>query len=146
MALWISDEQWQLSFQLVPRVAISLAIVDPKNRILLSKRSGEPGKGTWHLPGSFLFKDELFAECIKRILDEELCYTKKIAKPKLLDVFECLKGCMRGHVLDIIYQIELENDKGFTPGRATSEIRFFTTLPDNIGFNHREIANKIGYK
>jgi colanic acid biosynthesis protein WcaH len=50
-----------------PLIAIDLIIKDEKNRILLGKRTNEPAKGMWFVPGGRIFKNESIEEAFKRI-------------------------------------------------------------------------------
>lgn len=133
------------SFDLVPRVALSLIITDPQNKVLLAKRAIPPFPGSWHIPGSFLLKDESIKDCLTRVAKKELGFLLNVKNIKLLGVFEDLDKDPRGHVIDIIYCYTLENIKIKQVGDS-KEIRLFAKLPSNISFNHREILTKLGFK
>lgn len=133
------------SFSLVPRVALDLLLEDQQGRVLLTKRAKQPYVGIWHIPGSFLLKDETINSCIKRVAKNELTLEKNV-KSTLAGVFENLDADPRGHVIDIIYKIVINEPILMVKNEDTEEMQFFEKLPANIGFNHREVLEKLGYR
>lgn len=134
------------TFEFVPRVAISLAIKNSNNEVLLTKRSNPPFKDSWHLPGSFILKMESIDDCIKRIGKEELGISLKNKKSRFLLISEDINSDPRGHVIDLIYELTLDNGLELKPIGNTKEVRFFEKLPEKIGFNHRKVLNKLKYR
>ncbi len=141
------------SFKYAPRPAVNL-LVEREKEVLLAKRRKSPFAGSWHLPGSFVLKGEGLMDCVKRVAKEELGVPVKNVEPA--GVFDDIEGDPRGHVVDLVYRCRVS--KGLTLAYAkvrpfeklkavgdTAEIRFFTKLPENIGFNHRETLRKLGY-
>lgn len=141
----ISHREFLESFKNVPRVAVSLIVKNEKDRVLLAKRNIPPGKNEWHLPGSFLIKNEKLNDLVRRILKKELGYSGEIQRTVASGVFEDIDKDPRGHVVDIIYQVEIK-DMDFKPNEETKEARFFERLPEKIGFNHGEILKELGFK
>jgi ADP-ribose pyrophosphatase YjhB (NUDIX family) len=156
------------SFKYAPRPAVNLLIERengkfrklPIKEVLLTKRKKQPFAGNWHLPGSFVLKGEALMDCAKRVAKEELGteIETKVEKVKrlLVGVFDDIDGDPRGHVVDLVYQYTIKQDQkgqAFSekawPSKAvgdTAEIKCFKKLPRNIGFNHRETLNLLGYK
>ena len=130
-------EQFLKSFKFVPRIAICLLFKDSKGRLILSRRTIPPLKGYWHLPGSFLLKGEELLDCIKRVAMEELNINIEEASAKLLGVFENLDKDPRGHVIDIVYECQINNLSRLK--LISKNIKFFKELPENIGFGHEKI-------
>ena len=58
-----------------PRPAVTADVVaitkEPKPKVLLIQRGGEPFKGWWAFPGGFMEMDENTEQCAKRELEEE---------------------------------------------------------------------------
>jgi len=133
------------TFDLVPRVALSLIISDSQNKVLLTKRDIPPFPGSWHIPGSFLLKNESINDCLMRVAKKELGFVLDVKKTKLLGVFEDLNKDPRGHVIDIMYGYKMEYIHIKSVGDS-EEIRFFAKLPPNISFNHRETLIELGFK
>ncbi|MBP6913130.1 MAG: NUDIX hydrolase [Candidatus Levybacteria bacterium] len=136
-------DEFLKTFEKVPRVAISLLIIDQDRRVLLTKRSINPGKNTWHLPGSFILKGERVKDCIARILKVELGFEGSF-RFRVENVFEDLEKDPRGHIIDMIYRVEGDIIPHVTD--ETEEVVYFSIMPDNIGFNHREVLQVLGYK
>ena len=93
------------SLYLNPTIGAAAVILDEKGRLLVVRRSKEPAKGTWHLPGGFTEVGETIEQAIAREVKEELnidievkkylfsipnsyCY-KNIEKYPLDFFFEC---------------------------------------------------------
>lgn len=134
------------TFAYVPRVALNLIITNAEKQLLLTKRAKPPFVDAWHFPGSFLLKDESITECLSRIAREELGIEIVSTNTKLLGVFEDMDKDARGHVIDIMYGYELTTLLPKTVVGDTKEMIFFTTLPEPIGFNHRDTLIKLGFK
>lgn len=136
---WLSYDQFLKSFKLVPRIAICL-LIEKNKALLLSRRTFPPEVGKWHYPGTFLLKGEMISQALNRVLKDELQLSlSDITKPQLVGVFENLKGDPRGHVIDVIYRCQIKSLKD------QKNLRFFSKLPDNIGFNHKKILNELGF-
>jgi len=80
------------------------ALVFDKGRILLAKRSKEPSKGKWSIPGGRLELGESIYEAAKREVMEECCV--KIEIERILDVADFIMrdddGCVKYHFV-LIY-------------------------------------------
>lgn len=138
-------EEFLETFEKVPRFAISLIIIDRKGRVLLTRRSIDPERGKWHLPGSFLLKNESLEECQKRILRTELGVDDD-SEFTLVTNSEDLYKDPRGHVIDAIYKLEVNELFVPKPTDETSEIKFFDKIPQDLGFNHKELLTTLGFK
>ena len=97
------------------------------------------------MPGSYVLKGEPFAACLERVAVTELGLAIDGTKPQLAGVFEDLHGDPRGHCIDIVYTYKITNELNISPTKETKKLQFFTKLPENIGFNHRETLEKLGY-
>ncbi len=141
-SLRLSPEDFEKSFENVPRFAISLLVKNSAGQFLLTKRSIPPEKGSWHLPGSFLLKNETLSECILRIQQKELG-TQTDEESTLVGLFEDVDQDPRGHVVDAIYEVKIDD---LTTGQTdeSEEIRFFDSAPEGVGFNHAEYLKRLG--
>jgi ADP-ribose pyrophosphatase YjhB (NUDIX family) len=141
----LSQEEFLESFKNVPRIALNLIVTDSGNRVLLTRRNIPPCEGDWHFPGSFLLKDETMDDAKKRIAKDEFNLDINDKDLFLLGVFEDLEGDPRGHVIDIAYGMKIDDVNKIGTTKETMEVRFFDKLPEEIGFNHRETLNKLGW-
>lgn len=109
-----------------PVPASCLIVVDEKNRMLLVKRSVEPKKGEWCLPGGFMELGEKPESCALRELKEETGLSGEI---------DGLVGIFANHnaaydtVLLFCYSVKRFSGDLF-PGDDASETVFFD--PENI--------------
>lgn len=142
----LSYKAFLKTFELVPRVAISLFITDEKSKVLLTKRAISPLKNYWHLPGSFILKNEPIKDCILRIAKNELGIKIEDEQFEIALATEDIEKDPRGHVIDLIYKIKLATPLVLKSTVESKEIRFFQKLPAKIGFNHRVVLTKLGYK
>jgi len=132
------------TFEYAPRLAISLVVVNKKNEVLLARRAIPPKIGTWHLPGAFVLKGELLAQCVKRISKKELGLSVDPKKAKLMGVFDNLHNDPRGHVVEVIYKFTAKTLPTVT--KETKEVKFFRKIPASIGFNQGDTLRSLGYK
>lgn len=137
----LAQREWVEAFRLVPRVAVDL-VVKRGNKVLLTKRKRTPFVGWWHIPGSFLLKDERLAECVERIAKEELGV--RVEKVVLVGVYENLNGDPRGHVIDVVYKGETTNEVRAVGD--TAEIGWFNVIPENFGFGQETILRDLGLR
>ncbi|PYH92200.1 hypothetical protein BO71DRAFT_400773 [Aspergillus ellipticus CBS 707.79] len=54
-----------------PRIGVGVFILNPAGQIILGRRQGSHGSGTWALPGGHLELNESFEECAAREVTEE---------------------------------------------------------------------------
>ena len=104
----------------VPSVAVVLT--DPNRRILLVRRSVEPGIGEWCLPGGFIEMGETPFQAAVRELKEEIGI--EIELPQLLSIGSHLNGYY-GDVLIIGFSADINPDDPLVPGDDVSEAIFF---------------------
>lgn len=84
--------------KIVPMIAIDVAIMLDKNRVLLTHRKDDFYNG-WHIPGSILRYKESPNDAIKRVCQKEL--SLKISKPCFASFFNIHD--IRGHVITLLY-------------------------------------------
>lgn len=104
----------------VPGVAA--IILDEKNRVLLSKRSIDPVRGKWGLPGGFLNQGEQPIKGLKREIKEELGAEIEVEKFYDFEISESLYESEK-YVLAIYFFARLISDP--RPGDETSKIKYF---------------------
>ncbi len=61
-----------MSEKIRPKVGIGVYILNSQNQVLLMKRAGAYGGGTWCPPGGHLEVNEEFIDCVKRETLEEV--------------------------------------------------------------------------
>jgi colanic acid biosynthesis protein WcaH len=143
----LSQEEFEKSFENVPRVAVNLIVTDIDGRVLLARRNIPPHEGDWHFPGSFVLKNESISEALKRVAKNEfgMELTEEMDL-KLLGNFDDIEGDPRGHVIDMAYGVQISDVSKIVATKENIEVGFFDKLPENIGFNHRDTLEKLGYR
>lgn len=67
----IPDNQWEIVVRNVPIVSIDL-VLQSVDGIILGKRTNQPAKGEWFVPGGRVHKHERLVEAARRVASEEL--------------------------------------------------------------------------
>lgn len=76
---WISEENWKVIVANVPIVSVDL-LVRYEGGLLFGKRTNEPAKGYWFVPGGRVAKCETRTEAVQRIAKEELGLSVEIVE------------------------------------------------------------------
>ncbi len=129
------------TFTLVPRAAVCLLVRDDAGGVLLAQRAaGMSMAGAWHLPGAFVLRGEALAECAERVARKEL--GRSIVASRVFGFFEDLDGDPRGHVIDLVFEVDLDGPPVAT--EETGEVRFFSAVPEGLGFHHDRVLRAAG--
>jgi 8-oxo-dGTP diphosphatase len=119
----IRDNRW---YPEQPMVGVHALVFD-KGRILLAKRSKEPSKGKWSIPGGRLELGESIYEAAKREVMEECCV--KIEIERILDVTDFIMrdddGCVKYHFV-LIYLLAKYAGGELKAQSDAEECRWFT--------------------
>lgn len=68
---WIPDDEWATIVQNVPIVSVDLVVLTDDG-VVLAKRTNEPAKGEWFVPGGRVRKGERLENAVHRVAKEEL--------------------------------------------------------------------------
>ncbi|TKX78488.1 NUDIX domain-containing protein [Halorubrum sp. SD626R] len=68
---WIPDEDWRTIVATVPIVSVDL-VIRRDGGVLLGRRTNDPAKGHWFVPGGRVRKGETRREAVHRVASEEL--------------------------------------------------------------------------
>ena len=68
---WIPDDEWETVVRNVPIVSVDLVVLTDDG-VVLAKRTNEPAKGEWFVPGGRVRKGERLADAVHRVAEEEL--------------------------------------------------------------------------
>lgn len=130
----ISADDWETIVANVPIVSVDL-LVKYKGGLLLGKRTNEPAKGHWFIPGGRVQKGETRSEAIKRIGNEELGLDVEIVESlgafehfyqsSDVDSVDTKHYLANGYVVDAVGG-ELQ------PDDQHAELRVFQSAPDPL--------------
>jgi 8-oxo-dGTP diphosphatase len=126
------------------KVSVGIVIKDADHKILLGRRKGVIGEGTWGLPGGHIKPGESILECAKREVFEEVGV--EIKTVDLVTVTEVVETGVDFQLIELGYQcnkwegiVELKEHK------YCSEWKFFVAdkLPKEIFEPHKPIIDKV---
>lgn len=124
----ISDEDWKTIVQNVPIVSVDLA-VRVGDGLVLGKRTNEPLKGEWFVPGGTVFKNERLREAVHRVAIEELgtdvTIRKKLGSYEHFYENADVEGTDTKHYLATCF-IVTPNNEEFESDDQHSKLRVFT--------------------
>jgi len=127
------EEEYQRFRNYFPFCCVDLVIFKNKS-VLLTKRTCNPYKGKWHLPGSMIHKNERMKDAVRRSAKEELNLDVKIEK--YLGVYESLNSfrhdVSHGFIVCVLSgKLKLDFQ--------SSKLKFFKKIPNNVLPHHRKI-------
>lgn len=129
------EELFEELFDVVPRVTIEYALCK-EEKVVLVKRTSEPGIGKWHFPGGFLRAEEDLPSNARRIIEREVGI--KYNLDKQIQAYNRISDDPRGHLVSILYACRARGEP------KKDESRFFDIkdFPE-IGFNQEEYIPKL---
>jgi colanic acid biosynthesis protein WcaH len=74
--------------RLAPLVSIDLILRDPEGMVLLGRRTNEPAKGVFFVPGGIVLKNERLGDAFARILTAETGLTTPFSQARLLGAYD----------------------------------------------------------
>jgi len=86
----LAREEFLEIVERTPLVSIDLIVHRGDGRVLLGRRTNEPAKGCWFVPGGRIHKNERLADAFRRICEAELGKPLAINDANFLGVFEHL--------------------------------------------------------
>lgn len=129
---WIPDDEWEVIVDSVPIVSVDL-IVTHDGGVVLGRRTNEPAKGTWFVPGGRLQKGERFEAAVHRLAEQELGIDVSIdrclgAYQHFYDTADI--GDTEKHYVVIGYVVSAQSTT-FDPDDQHETVRTFHSIPDD---------------
>lgn len=114
-----------------PKIGSAVLAVSADNRVLLVRRSVDPGRGSWCLPGGFIELGETPQAAARRECQEETGYEIEITR--LIDVYYYEN--FRGSGILLVYKGYISGGEA-CPGDDADAVGFFGVdeLPENMAF------------
>ena len=139
----LSDEDFVAIYSKVPRLNVELIIRTQKG-ILLTKRTIEPWKGQWHVPGGTVYFGETFDDAIKRLASVELGRT--VVSSKLIGSIDYPSSkeldSFNGWPMGVAFSVVLE-DGDFHLNNEAETLAYFTELPDDLIADQRNLLEQV---
>lgn len=116
-------------------------VVLKDKKILLIKRKIQPFKDNWAIPGGHVEYNEKVEDAVIREIHEETGLKTRIKE--LFGIYSDPKRDPRGHVVTVVYLLEIEGGE-LKEGDDASEAKFFdfNNLP-KLAFDHDVIIDEI---
>lgn len=124
----LSQEEFDSIYAKVPRLTVEV-ILKNTNGIYLTKRSIEPCKGQWHLPGGTVRFGESLIEAVQRTAKRELGIVVKTAKE--MGVIEYPSHYLQGldQPVGVVYEVQTYSGEPIINNEA-QEAGWFKSLPN----------------
>ena len=113
-------------------------IIIKNHSVLLTKRTQNPHKGSWHLPGNIIRKNETMRQAVKRAAKNELNLNVKIKK--YIGAYENLNAYRHDISHGFIVTIVSGNIK---TDFQTKELKFFKKIPKNTISHHKKMIRDV---
>ena len=114
---------------------VDLLIFRDDSSVLLTKRTINPFKGYWHLPGTIIRRDETRKNAVKRAAKEEL--GKEIIIKEELGTYESIVSFR--HDISNAFLVKFKNRKNIEIDFQSNEYRYFKKLPSKIPTHHKKM-------
>ena len=126
----LTSEEFETIYAKVPRLTVEILIKSDKG-IFLTKRSIEPCKGQWHLPGGTVYFGESLQKAVARIAKRELGITVKSTNN--LGYIEYPSHYKNGldHPIGIVFLVT-EYTGTIAPNAEASNSSWFSSMPENM--------------
>lgn len=119
---WMTPEEFGSVIRLTPLVAIDLVVRSPEGRVLVGRRTYEPAKGVFFVPGGRITKNETRAAAFRRISREELGVELRLEAARFLGVNEHIYPTNRfrtkgfgTHYITLAYEIRSSLETALLP-------------------------------
>ena len=113
-------------------------IIIKNHSVLLTKRTQNPHKGSWHLPGNIIRKNETMRQAVKRAAKNELNLNVKIKK--YVGVYENLNSFRH----DVSHGFIVSPISGkIKTDFQSEELKFFKKIPKNTVPHHKKMIKDV---
>ena len=134
MSEWIPADKWETIVRHVPIVSVDLLVRD-EGGIVLGKRTNEPAKGEWFIPGGRVHKSETRREAVHRVAEAELNISVKIveslgAYEHIYDTSD-IEGVESKHYLANGYVVDVQDGSPETDEQHDS-VQVFRSRPESL--------------
>jgi len=75
----LSKQEFKAIYSKVPRLTVEIVVRDANGAVYMTRRSIEPCKNQWHLPGGTMQFGESLIDAVRRVADRELSIEVKNA-------------------------------------------------------------------
>lgn len=133
----LTDAEFKEIYSKVPRLTVEILLKDDSGKIFLTKRSIEPCKGQWHLPGGTVRFGEALVDSVRRIAKRELGID--ISQLHSVGFIEYPSHYLNGLDSPFGVVFEIDDYRGKLDANEEAEAAgWFYDLPDNTHDDQRD--------
>jgi colanic acid biosynthesis protein WcaH len=134
---WMAPQDFENVIRLTPLVAIDFIVRSPDRKVLVGRRTNEPARNVFFVPGGRITKNETRAAAFQRISQEELDVALDIAQARFFGVNEHIYETNRfekqgfgTHYVTLAYEVSLALEISALPKDQHGEYRWMS--PDEL--------------
>ncbi len=140
----LTQQEFDGIYSKVPRLTVEIVLRNSERAIFLTKRSIEPCKGQWHLPGGTVYFGEAVLDTVKRIARREL--NIQIGEADMVGYIEYPSHYKNGLDCPVGLVFLVENYTGeLAINKEATEFSWFKSTPDNMHADQDVFLVKQGY-
>jgi ADP-ribose pyrophosphatase YjhB (NUDIX family) len=124
----------------VPRLCVEIIIKTNKG-VLLTKRSVDPLRGQWHIPGGTILMGETIERALKRVSQEEL--NLRIDTKKMLGVIEYNIKNYFSRPIGLAFLAKITSPYNIQLDKQADDVKFFKVIPRNTVKEHKLFLNDL---
>jgi len=134
---FVPKEQYLEIIKLTQIISADLIVFNNIGKVLLGKRTDEPAKNTWFVPGGRIRKNETFPTAVRRIIVQELgiILDSQTSQPKPMGVYHQTYSNnfdndeFNAHYITFAYILNYKTENNFTvprPDHQHSEFKWWS--------------------
>ena len=140
----LSKEEFNEIYSKVPRLSVEVLLIDKQKGIYLTKRSIEPCKDQWHLPGGTVYFGEQIQDAVKRVAQKELGI--EVTSSHFVGYIEYPSHYENGLDSPVSLAFEVDGHKGIPkPVAEASKGEWFKSIPPKMHADQDEFLVNSGY-
>jgi len=132
---WMAPQDFENVIRLTPLVAIDFIIRSPEGKILVGRRTNEPARGVFFVPGGRITKNESRSAAFRRISQEELGIGLDMADARFhsvndhfYDTNRFFKPGFGTHYVTLAYEITLDLELSSLPKDQHGEFEWLSPV------------------
>jgi colanic acid biosynthesis protein WcaH len=129
----MAPEEFENVIRLTPLVAIDLVVRSPDGKVLVGRRTFEPAKDLFFVPGGRITKNETRSAAFERLSQEELGIRIRLEQARFMGVNEHIYTTNRfgkqgfgTHYVTLAYELRLDLTKAALPRDQHGEYAWMT--------------------
>jgi colanic acid biosynthesis protein WcaH len=126
--------------EVIPTLCVDLLVINPNNKFLLCKRSENPAKGQWWIPGGRLHKKESLIECAVRKGKEEIGVDLEIGE--FVSIEETIFDNPDCHTVNIVFRAYYDGKQPLKLNYTNTEYIWLNYIDLNLNLN-KSVVNPL---